>query len=233
MMMVEMRLLASSASIGRVSRTAGYAGRVGHNGWHGATGYSGADAMKKSTLCRRFELNQRRSFLAVARKFWTPATRRGSAVRHRFVSSSGGPKQDQASHIQTFWQRFLGSKPMPERHTAAWFREMLLICTVFGITGSSTMIVRSPGEANGDFRSCLMLVSRLTDVYCSSSILETAGTSCRWGCPWNQRLHPRWPVDLSHMFTCYHDTHLRNAIGDSWNSVWAPCIFSSLFGQNL
>jgi hypothetical protein len=41
----------------------------------------------------------------------------------------------------TFWQRFIGPKPMPERHTASWYREMLLICTVFAITGSSTMLV--------------------------------------------------------------------------------------------
>ena len=42
---------------------------------------------------------------------------------------------------QTFLQRFLAPKPMPERNTAAWYREMLLICTVFGITGSSTMML--------------------------------------------------------------------------------------------
>jgi hypothetical protein len=43
----------------------------------------------------------------------------------------------------TFLQRFLGPKEMPERNTAAWYREMLLICTVFGITGTSTMMLVS------------------------------------------------------------------------------------------
>jgi hypothetical protein len=37
---------------------------------------------------------------------------------------------------------------MPERNTAAWYREMLLICTVFGITGSSTMLLVSFGYSN-------------------------------------------------------------------------------------
>jgi hypothetical protein len=54
---------------------------------------------------------------------------------------------------QGFLTRFLGPKPMPERGTAAWYREMVLICTVFAITGSSTM----------------MLVRGLTDVYHAST----------------------------------------------------------------
>lgn len=41
----------------------------------------------------------------------------------------------------TFWERFLAPKPMPERNTVAWYRELALICTVFGITGSATMFV--------------------------------------------------------------------------------------------
>jgi hypothetical protein len=42
----------------------------------------------------------------------------------------------------SMWQRFLAPKPMPERYSASWYREMILICTVFAITGSSTMLVR-------------------------------------------------------------------------------------------
>jgi hypothetical protein len=30
---------------------------------------------------------------------------------------------------------------MPPRHTGAWYREMVLICTVFAVTGSSTMVL--------------------------------------------------------------------------------------------
>jgi len=71
-------------------------------------------------------------------------------TRHRCFSSSknnkpGDPTSgttQQQQQQQTWLQKFLAPKPMPERNTAAWYREILLICTVFGITGSSTMLVR-------------------------------------------------------------------------------------------
>ena len=44
----------------------------------------------------------------------------------------------------SFFERFLGPKPMPERYSFAWYKEVALICTVFGITGSSTMILVRP-----------------------------------------------------------------------------------------
>jgi hypothetical protein len=40
-----------------------------------------------------------------------------------------------------FWKWYLGPKEMPPRWTLLWYREMVLICTVFAITGSSTMIL--------------------------------------------------------------------------------------------
>ena len=42
---------------------------------------------------------------------------------------------------QTFLQRFLGPKDIPPRGTIGWYGEMLLICTVFAITGTSTMML--------------------------------------------------------------------------------------------
>ncbi|KAL7481248.1 hypothetical protein ACHAW6_006922 [Cyclotella cf. meneghiniana] len=48
----------------------------------------------------------------------------------------------------TFLQNFLGPKPMPPRHTPKWYREMILICTVFAITGSSTMFLVRPAVSN-------------------------------------------------------------------------------------
>jgi hypothetical protein len=44
---------------------------------------------------------------------------------------------------QTWLQRFLAHKEIPPRSTFAWYREMLLISTVFGITGTSTMVLVS------------------------------------------------------------------------------------------
>lgn len=153
--MVESRWLASSGSIAWASRTP-VTVRVANRGWHGAPRHAcysytaAAEAMKKLAPSRLFEFSQTR-FLLVARKFWAPDAQLGSAARHRFFSSSGGGrKPGQAFQSKTFWQKFLAPKPMPERHTAAWYREMLLICTVFGITGSSTMIVRSLGKADND-----------------------------------------------------------------------------------
>ena len=43
----------------------------------------------------------------------------------------------------SFLQRFLGPKEMPPRWTFTWYREMVLLCTVFAITGSSTMVLVS------------------------------------------------------------------------------------------
>ncbi len=43
----------------------------------------------------------------------------------------------------TFLQRFLAPKEIPPRGSFGWYREMVLICTVFAITGSSTMMLVS------------------------------------------------------------------------------------------
>lgn len=49
---------------------------------------------------------------------------------------------------QTSIQRFLGPKVMPERGTFQWYREMVLLCTVFAITGTSTMVLVRPAMSN-------------------------------------------------------------------------------------
>mmetsp|Transcript_18865 Transcript_18865/g.21616 ORF Transcript_18865/g.21616 Transcript_18865/m.21616 type:complete len:213 (-) Transcript_18865:25-663(-) len=49
----------------------------------------------------------------------------------------------------TFLQRFLGPKEMPEKGTFQWYREMCLLCTVFAITGSSTMFLVRPAMSQG------------------------------------------------------------------------------------
>ena len=86
----------------------------------------------------------------------------GSGKRKCFCSSSSKPNRASESNTaksdttssadssttesienMTMLQRFLAPKPMPKRYTFAWYREMVLICTVFAITGSSTMLVRT------------------------------------------------------------------------------------------
>lgn len=62
----------------------------------------------------------------------------------KIIKVTRNQQQPQEPEVKlTMLQKFLGPKPMPERHTAAWYGEMLLICTVFAITGSSTMLLVS------------------------------------------------------------------------------------------
>ncbi|GAX10403.1 hypothetical protein FisN_21Lh098 [Fistulifera solaris] len=49
----------------------------------------------------------------------------------------------------SMWQRYTAPKDMPPRGTFAWYREMALICIVFGITGSSTMMLVRPAVSDG------------------------------------------------------------------------------------
>ena len=48
-----------------------------------------------------------------------------------------------STRFQQMLHNFLGPKPMPPRWTFAWYREVTLICTVFAITGTSTMVLVS------------------------------------------------------------------------------------------
>lgn len=49
-----------------------------------------------------------------------------------------------ATAEKSFLQKFLGPKEMPPRGTMAWYGEMVLVCTVFAITGTSTMLFVRP-----------------------------------------------------------------------------------------
>jgi len=44
----------------------------------------------------------------------------------------------------SWWQRWSHERPLPPRWSPAWWREMALVCVVFGITGSSSMLVVRP-----------------------------------------------------------------------------------------
>jgi hypothetical protein len=70
------------------------------------------------------------------------------AIRRRaFTTAKDTHKQKQRTATavdgwRAAWNRFLAPKPMPPRNTLAWYKEMALICTVFAVTGTSTMVVR-------------------------------------------------------------------------------------------
>jgi hypothetical protein len=71
----------------------------------------------------------------------------GKHVRFFSVGSKNSGGESTVTKV-SFLQRFLGPKPMPPRSTFAWYREMVLICTVFAITGTSTMMLVRPAVKN-------------------------------------------------------------------------------------
>lgn len=84
----------------------------------------------------------------------------------------------------TFLQRFLGPKPMPPQNTSRWFFEMTLLCTVFAISGTSTMVLVRPAVSNilglhgsmkdgpWSYRLCSLFI--MTPIY--PLVLVTVGT---------------------------------------------------------
>lgn len=80
--------------------------------------------------------------------------------------------------------KFMGPKPMPKKGSSEWYREMVLLCTVFAITGSSTMILVRPAVSKGlglsgslregpwTYRICSIVI--MTPVYCT--MLVAVGT---------------------------------------------------------
>lgn len=94
-----------------------------------------------------------RSYFSVCKStFRTNPTQRTHQQRWSHSQKNGNSQEPvkatekvattEGAESMTAWQRFLAPKEMPERNTLAWYREMLLLCTVFAITGSGTMVVR-------------------------------------------------------------------------------------------
>ena len=92
--------------------------------------------------------------------------------------------KDNNQQSTTFLERFLAPKPMPPRYTPKWYAEMVLICTVFGITGSSTMVVVRPAvtdvlklegsmrDGPWSYRICSLVI--MTPIY--ATLLVCVGT---------------------------------------------------------
>merc|ERR1712150_66608 len=71
------------------------------------------------------------------------ATRRKFSQGCSKVNEGGKGIGKEPHSEKTFMQKFLGPKEMPKRGTFQWYREMSLLCTVFAITGTSTMFLVS------------------------------------------------------------------------------------------
>ena len=103
---------------------------------------------------RSFSTMMNRGFLRgeTMPRLWITTSRSGPQTGlikyNRRVFSEGSPKEAEkvARHVNqqpTWLQKFFSLKEMPEKYTFQWYREMVLICTVFAVTGSSTMFLVS------------------------------------------------------------------------------------------
>ncbi|CAJ1925808.1 unnamed protein product [Cylindrotheca closterium] len=132
---------------------------------------------RASSFHRRLETPSQRGF---------PPLMMRNGTDRRFIKTSSATKTTvpEPQGIAGFWQRFIGPKPMPERWTAAWYREVTLICTVFAITGSSTMVLVRPAVSKGlalegsmkegpwSYRICSIVI--MTPIY--ATLLVMVGT---------------------------------------------------------
>ena len=97
---------------------------------------------------------QRRSFAQYTSSTWS--RQQSTPVGRRHLSSNGKDStkvSNKAANSETVstkegsnttaLQRWLGHKEMPPRGTGRWYAEMVLLCTVFAITGTSTMMLVS------------------------------------------------------------------------------------------
>lgn len=165
---------------------------------------------------------------------------RMNLLRLRRLSDKPNPRQDvekiirvaktnKTSEPKTFYGKFLGPKQMPERNTAAWYREMLLICTVFGITGSSTMLLVSFGYSNS---RCFHPTCKLNIVW-PLFYRRFVGQACCKRSAWHSRNVQRWALVLQNLLHCHYESNLCNASSCCGNPLWKTRLLSSFCGQDI
>lgn len=76
-----------------------------------------------------------------SRRMLTSNAKPNSSTKQSLDNEAGNGSH--SSGLLQMWNRFIGPKTMPPRWTPGWYSEMVLICTVFAITGSSTMVLVS------------------------------------------------------------------------------------------
>lgn len=139
------------------------------------------------TLCSRSSQLLRSSINKVAGRESLSFTqvKRQHYYGMRFSSKkTSAPQQQRQEQSTSFLQRFLAPKPMPPRNTPRWYAEMVLICTVFAITGTSTMVLVRPAMSDilglkgslkdgpWSYRICSLVI--MTPLY--SALLVVVGT---------------------------------------------------------
>ena len=109
--------------------------------------YNNSSNSNSATTCCTLRLLQRNNILH--HNHQSTKNRIGySQRRWSSNSSNGGGNKSTKKKEVPFLERFLAPKPMPPRNTPKWYAEMALLCTVFGITGSSTMFLVRPAVSN-------------------------------------------------------------------------------------
>jgi hypothetical protein len=71
-------------------------------------------------------------------------SRKQTVLNKTFTSNSGNSQNATNKSQSTFLQRWMAHKEIPPRGTLKWYGEMTLLCTVFAITGTSTMVAVRP-----------------------------------------------------------------------------------------
>ena len=140
--------------------------------------------------------------------------------------TENGIKKD---HQQTMMQRFLGHKEIPPKGTFAWYREMVLLCTVFAITGSSTMLLvrTTPGSNSA-------VASRIYSHNIHSFIrLAQTGATGHVRDSGSERKPQGWTVVLPDLQYCDYDSPLCDVTGVRGDTVWTAFLLSPLCGQNV
>ena len=143
------------------------------------TSASSATSAAAGAFCRRIGNN-----ISAARALGRSRT---LLQRTRYFSTSGnggGGGAKPPSTNQTFLQRWMAPKEMPPRWTLRWYGEMALLCTVFAITGTSTMVLVRPAVSDvlglkgslkdgpWSYRICSLVI--MTPVY--ATLLVCVGT---------------------------------------------------------
>jgi hypothetical protein len=89
-----------------------------------------------SSLCKN--INGARAASRQFSKLTTEKAGKDAASSTKVVAAE---QSSSTSSYAKFWNWYLGEKTMPPRWTLPWYREMVLICFVFAVTGSSTMVL--------------------------------------------------------------------------------------------
>ena len=140
--------------------------------------------VNRNTVTARFCVSNPRIYYVNARRTFTskpPSGASNSVKKETAEVVSSSAKKGQGS----FLQRWMAHKEIPPRGTVKWYGEMTLICTVFAITGTSTMVMVRPAvsevlglqgslkDGPWSYRICSLVI--MTPLY--SAMLVVVGVS--------------------------------------------------------